>query len=88
MVYSGTKQTIESESMKTIYKLAILLPLAGLLAAMPLQNGLCECAVEGAVCGDSPTWNPCCEPDKFECVKAEGDDFGTCEAKKDEAKKE
>lgn len=74
--------------MKLIYKLIVLLPIVGFLAVMPFQYGLCECAVEGAVCGDLPTWDPCCEPDKFECAKADGDDYGTCELKKSEDKEE
>ena len=59
------------------------------LAMFPFQSGLCECAVAGAVCGNPPTWNPCCEPDKYECKKADkGDDYGTCEEKANKDKKE
>ena len=64
-------------------KLTIALIISGLLAVMPLKQALCECAVEGAVCGEPPTWNTCCEPDKYECVKDEGDEYGTCEEKKE-----
>lgn len=68
------------ENMRFYPKLISVL-LSSLIAVMPLLSGYCECAVEGAVCGDPPTWNTCCEPDKYECVKDKGDDYGTCEEK-------
>lgn len=68
-----------------IFKLLALIPVAVFLAIAPFQGGFCDCAVEGAVCGDLPTWNPCCEPDKYECKKAaEEDAYGTCEEKEEE----
>ncbi len=65
---------------KSFFKsLSYILP-ALLLALLP-YSGKCACAVAGAVCGEAPTWNPCCEPDKYECEKADTEDFGTCEEK-------
>lgn len=61
-----------------VYKLVIVFVSAFLVAALPAHRGLCECSVEGEVCGDSPTWNPCCEPNKYECEKDEGDEYGEC----------
>lgn len=72
----------------SFFKLIFIIPILGVLALAPFQSGRCECAVAGAVCGDEPTWNPCCEPDKYECKKNEGDDFGTCEEKTEKAKEE
>ena len=64
----------------------ILLPVAAFLALSATISfslaGKCDCAVAGAVCGDAPTWDPCCEPDKYECKKLEGETYGTCEEKK------
>ncbi|MBI1858888.1 MAG: hypothetical protein HYR97_07245 [Candidatus Melainabacteria bacterium] len=68
-----------------IKKLIVLIPLAFCLAALPIQNGLCSCAVEGGVCGDPPSWDPCCNPDKFECEIEEGTDYGTCVPREEEA---
>lgn len=63
----------------------ILLPMAAFLALSVTvsfsQAGKCDCAVAGAVCGDAPTWDPCCEPDKYECKKLEDETYGTCEEK-------
>lgn len=49
-----------------------------LLAMVPMQEGLCSCAVEGGVCGDPPNWDPCCNPDKYKCEMEEDADYGTC----------
>lgn len=57
--------------------------LASLISVLPLQSGKCECAVAGAVCGEAPTWNPCCEPDKYFCKKINDQDYGTCEEKEE-----
>ena len=67
----------------TFKKMLTLLPLVVVLAILPFQNGFCGCVVEGGVCGDPPSWEPCCNPDKFECQKEEDAEYGTCVAKKD-----
>jgi hypothetical protein len=65
-------------------KIIYIFPVIAFLALLP-YSGKCECAVAGAVCGESPTWNPCCEPDKYECTKVDDENFGTCEEKDVEA---
>jgi len=63
-------------------KIIYILPVVAFLALLP-YSGKCECSVGGKVCGESPMWNPCCEPNLYECKKNEGEAFGTCELKED-----
>ena len=67
-------------------KFIILLLATFFLAVVPFQAGFCDCAVEGEVCGDPPTWNLCCEAENYECKKQEGDSYGECVKKEKEKK--
>ena len=61
-----------------IKKSAYILLLLTMLSLAPL-SGQCTCAVDGGVCGDAPTWDPCCNPDRYYCKKDdEADNYGTC----------
>ena len=61
----------------------------GILLASIQIPGFCDCSIEGGVCGDEPTWSPCCNPDRFHCEienpdAAEGEHYGVCVPNKDE----
>lgn len=73
-IKSATHKIRNKQTMNK-YLLQTLLILS--LALVPL-SGFCACAVDGGVCGDTPTWDPCCNPDRFYCDKEEGADYGTC----------
>lgn len=65
--------------MKKLIIIAILPITIGLFSL----NGFCSCAVDGGVCGDAPTWDPCCNPDRYHCEKEDGADYGTCTPNED-----
>ena len=77
-------------NLRIYIKCLSILPMAAFLALSLTftypHAGKCDCAVAGAVCGDAPTWDPCCEPDQYECKKADDESYGTCEEKEDKEK--
>lgn len=68
---------LRENTMSIKLKTITLVLLTSLLSAVPL-SGYCACAVDGGVCGDAPTWDPCCNPDRYECELEDDADYGTC----------
>lgn len=65
-----------------------LLPII-LISAIAALPSFCECAIEGGVCGDNSTWDPCCNPDRYHCEienedAPEGERFGICVANEED----